>query len=74
MASKYEPVREDGTKGYVVTMSDWGKRREYEVYAKDAPSARHRALGRPRTGVYILGVKRKLAAPTTTETEEQNND
>ena len=70
MANKYEPARVDGTKGYIVTMSDWGKRREREVYAKDAPSARFRVLPRRMVGVYIIGVKRKLAVPTT-QTEEQ---
>lgn len=57
---KYEPPREDGLKGYVVTVSNWGKVVAHVTYAKTALSARHAILGRPRPGVYITNVRRKL--------------
>ena len=38
---KYAPAREDGTKPYVVTVTDWGKRSDRLVYVASA--------GRPAT-------------------------
>ena len=45
-AARYAPARGDGTKPYVVTVSDWGKRAERLVYVKERGQARYAALGR----------------------------
>jgi hypothetical protein len=58
--AKYEPPRDDGKKGYVVTIWDWGKTYTRTVYAKDAADARSMSDPR-RLASHVKSVRRKLA-------------
>lgn len=67
MPSKYAPPNDDGEKPYVVTYQDWRLQCRRLVYADKPSTARYRALGRNRLGVFNIKVRRALIDEVTEE-------
>ena len=65
--SKYAPPDDEGRKPFVVTVSDWGRKRTRVVYAADRHGARYAAIGRGGPGTYVTKIRRALADETGVE-------